>query len=172
MEKINFLGSKFRTTLLFIILAELLSFFVLWLKIAIDLRLIFFLIIISIIFIVSLYNIKYGLFVAIVELFIGSQGHLFDLIVNNYLISIRLGIFFVVMFAWLIHIFKNNKLNSIKNIILQNRTLTILAIFCLWAFVFALIRHNLLGNIFWISMLGYTFFIFFLFCQFLIKQKI
>ncbi|MFH0779535.1 MAG: O-antigen ligase family protein [Parcubacteria group bacterium] len=149
----SFFGKYFRASLLVILLVELLSFLVYWLRLIVDLNSAIFLIITAFVFILSLIKLEYGLYAAILELFIGSQGHLFNLTINNYSIGIRIGIFCAVMLAWTIKfIFEKNIHDRyhehLKSFFVKQKSLFILGAVAVWGIIFALIRHNSLSNIF------------------------
>ena len=86
----------FRTTLIFLIFSELLSIFA-WLLPEFNLAA--FLFVLAITLVLSLKKLEYGILIAGGELIIGSYGYLFSLEYGSTLISVRLGIFMVVMFA-------------------------------------------------------------------------
>ncbi|MBU4346945.1 O-antigen ligase family protein [Patescibacteria group bacterium] len=88
----------FRKTLLFIFLAELLSFFGYLLP---EFNKIGFLIIASLALILSLIKLEYGLWMLLAELFIGSKGYLFFFEHEGVIISIRIALWLVVMAVWL-----------------------------------------------------------------------
>ena len=96
----------FRTTLLFLVFLELLSIFAWRLP---QFNLICFGVILFITLVLSIKKLAYGLYIAAVELIIGSQGHLFSLNLNHgaILISLRIGLFAAVMFAWAVYVLCN-----------------------------------------------------------------
>jgi len=143
-----FFGRTYRTTLLLVLLAELASFFVYWFKFNVDLSLIFFIIIISLLFAASIKNLKYGLYVALAELFVGSQGHLFEIKLGDYELSIRIGIFLAVMFVWLIQLLRRKQYLKLWQELKQYPWLIALAVVCLWGIIFAFWRGNSLTSIF------------------------
>ncbi|OGG87456.1 hypothetical protein A3B87_02100 [Candidatus Kuenenbacteria bacterium RIFCSPHIGHO2_02_FULL_39_13] len=138
----------FRTTLIFLIFSELLSIFA-WLLPEFNLAV--FLFILAITLILSLKKLEYGILIAWSELIIGSYGYLFSLEYGSTLISVRLGIFMVVMFAWLCHIVKNG---GLKSYWLELKTFKFfkyyvaLAIILVWGFVWGIVRANDFGNVF------------------------
>ncbi|NQT49352.1 O-antigen ligase family protein [Candidatus Kuenenbacteria bacterium] len=171
MENIRFFGKTFRTTLLFILLAELLSFFIYWFKIITDLNSVFFIITVLLIFIISLLDLKYGIYAALVELFIGSKGYLLALTIGNFSISIRIGIFCVVMLAWLILTLRKGLSKNIVQTIREHKELFWLALICIWGLVFALIRQNTASDIF-LDFNAWIYFLYFLpFITVLTKNK-
>ena len=96
---LNFFGKTFQWTFLLIILAELLSLTIYLLP---PLNQAVFLIIILLTLILSLMKLEYGFYLLLAELFIGGQGHLFDLNINGLTISIRMGLFLVILGAWIV----------------------------------------------------------------------
>ena len=138
----------FRTTLIFLIFSELLSIFA-WLLPEFNLAA--FLFVLAITLVLSLKKLEYGILIAGGELIIGSYGYLFSLEYGSTLISVRLGIFMVVMFAWLCHVVKNG---GLKSYWLELKTFKFfkyyaaLAIVLVWGFVWAIIRGNDFGNVF------------------------
>lgn len=120
--------------------------------------------------IVSAINIKYGLFIALVELFIGSQGHLFFYTIGDFNVSIRIAIFASVMLVWLLKLFNKTHAKKALHIIKQNKELVWLALICVWGVAFALIRNNSLANVF-LDFNAWLYFLYFLpFLGFLNKK--
>ena len=144
----KFLGGTFRTTLLFVLFIELLSFFTHWMKIVVDFSSIIYLILIGLVFALSLKNLRYGVYIALGELFIGSQGHYFDLEISGFLLSIRIGVFLAVMMAWLYHLFSKKLYKETLTNLKNNKTLLLLAHLVVWGVIFALIRSIPLKEIF------------------------
>ena len=60
-----------------------------------------FFIIIILIAILSLYQLEYGLYIILAELFIGGKGYLFSLDIGNITISIRIALFVIIFGVWL-----------------------------------------------------------------------
>ena len=52
--------------------------------------------------IISLIKLEWGLYIALGELFFGSMGYLFGLNLGGFFLSIRLGLFLVIMAVWLV----------------------------------------------------------------------
>ncbi|HOZ36845.1 MAG TPA: hypothetical protein PLR18_03385 [bacterium] len=142
--------SLFRRTILFIFLLELLS---LWTWIFPVFNVACFFIILLLVLALSLKNLSSGLLIAFGELIIGSHGYLFSLSLGQgaNIISIRLGIFMVVMLSWAIHIMRFggfiNFWHQLKNFRFFKDYL-FLAIILIWGFVWGLIRGNDFGNVF------------------------
>ena len=136
----------FKTTLIFLILAELLSIFA-WALPSFNLAC--FGVILLITLILSLKKLEYGLYIAAAELIIGSQGYLFSFQAGSTFISIRMGIFAVVMIAWLVHLLKMGfkpYWRELKQFIFFKHYLA-LALVLLWGFVWGSIRNDF-GNVF------------------------
>jgi O-antigen ligase len=143
-----FFGPIYRKTLIFILLAELASFFVYWLKFNVDLSLVFFIIILLLVLVASIKNLKYGLYVALAELFIGSQGHLFEIKLGDHELSIRIGIFSIIMLVWFVHAISFKQFSELWRSLKQYQYLLMLAVVCLWGIIFAFWRGNSLTSIF------------------------
>jgi O-antigen ligase len=152
----NLFNKTFKTTLLFIIFLELLSFcayaYPTFNKTA-------FLIILLVTLILSLIKLEYGLYIVLAELFIGSKGYLFYFELGGTSVSIRIGLFLILMSVWLFNIFRsrlkiNSKtINNPKNITtLQNHkiptTYWLLFLAIIWGILYGLLRGNSFNNIF------------------------
>lgn len=161
MENIRFFGSSFRPALLFILLAELLSFFVYWFKIVSDLSSLFFSAAVLIIFIASLIKLEYGLYAALAELFIGSKGYLLALNLGEYAVSLRIGIFCAIMLSWLITAKKRGDWPELGRQLKAHKPLLYLGAICLWGLIFAFARHLPLKNIFF-DFNAWLYFLYFL----------
>lgn len=145
---IKFLGKKFRTTLLFIVFFELLSLTTFLLLNKTGLFNYLTMVIILATFVISLRNIKIGLYIALTELFIGSKGYLFFISIAGFNLSVRIGIFLAVFSAWLIWLIKDqSRFKEITRIAKNNKTFILLGIICIWGIIFALINNNNLSNI-------------------------
>lgn len=134
--------------MLFIFLAELASFFVSWMKIVINLETYFFAAIVLLVALASIKNIKYGLYAALAELFIGSQGHLFELKISGYEMSIRIAIFFVVILVWFVKVLIDKQFSKVWPELKSYPWLAALGAVSLWGLIFALQRGNSWSNIF------------------------
>jgi len=156
----NFFGKYFKTSLLFIFFALILSFVAYFLpffnKVA-------FFVILGLTLILSLEKLEYGLYILLAELFIGSKGYLFYFDFGGTSVSLRIALFLVVMSVWLyrkIQIskskFKIDSKSQIQNskTIIHNsgflipRTYWILFAFVGWGLLWGLIRGNLFQNVF------------------------
>lgn len=136
----KFLGGTFRTTLLFVLFIELLSFATHWMKVVVDFSTIVYVLLAGVVFILSLKDLRYGIFIAMGELFIGSQGHYFDLEIGGLVLSIRIGIFVAVMTAWLYHFFAKKLFKDTLTLLRNNKALVSLAVIAAWGIIFALVR--------------------------------
>ncbi|HCC23252.1 TPA: hypothetical protein DF272_03670 [Candidatus Falkowbacteria bacterium] len=105
-----------------------------------------FILIVLITFGLSLYRLPLGLMIAFSELTIGSQGHLFNLIVANQEIGIRLGIFCAIILAWCVGLVRFRRTNIFS--VFNFKWFLILGFVVLWSLIFGLIRHNGLINIY------------------------
>ena len=104
--------------------------------------------------ILAWHKIEFGLLIALVELIISSKGYLFYFNYNEHLISIRIAIWFAVMFVWSIKLFIKffKKQQIFKNLlhkknILQNLFYTLL-VFIIFGIINGFLNHNQLKNIF------------------------
>jgi hypothetical protein len=126
-----------RLTVLLIILVELASFTFFWLPTAKTVAL---LTIAATIFIASLINLKYGVYGAMIELIIGSKGHLLATTMAGVNISLRMAIFCAVMLATLILLLRKKNLSPIKKILTPGWLIFSAAL--IWGAVFGLLRGN------------------------------
>jgi hypothetical protein len=106
-----------------------------------------FVILVLLIFCVTLINQKYGVYVAVAELIISSKGYLFYLLINDFKLSIRLGIFLVVLLAWLINTIRKKNWRSLSDFFAFKQYF-LLALVILWGLVWALIQNNGLMRVF------------------------
>ncbi len=153
-------GKYFKTSLLFISFALILSFvaylFPLFNKVA-------FFVILTLTLILTLEKLEYGLYILLAELFIGSKGYLFYFDTGSVSISLRIAFFIVVFGVWLFRkiqmsnskfqINSKSQIQNSKTIIHDSKFLIpriywILFIFIAWGFVWGLIRGNSFQNIF------------------------
>lgn len=105
-----------------------------------------FFLIVLIALILSLRKIEYGLYLILAELFIGSKGYLFSFDFQGVLISIRIGLFLVILVVWLLKLIKN------RDFVFKNSPLfrwyLILFLFIIWGLINGYLNKNSLANIF------------------------
>jgi len=89
--------SIFKRTFLFIFLAEILSFIGYLLS---PVNQAVFFVIAAAALVLSLYNLKYGVWMALAELFIGSKGYLFYFTAGGLVVSIRIALWIIIMSVW------------------------------------------------------------------------
>lgn len=136
----NLFGKYFKTSLLFISLTLILSFFAYLFP---PFNKIAFFIILGLTLILALEKLEYGLYVLLAELFIGSKGYLFYFDAGGISISLRIALFLVIMAVWTYGRLRtrNFKFNL-------NRWYWILFAFIGWGFIWGLIRGNSFQNLF------------------------
>lgn len=101
------------------------------------------LIIFCLTFYFSFKNLKTGLLIALVELVIGSQGHLFSINIFNFSLSLRMVIFAAIMSTFVYHLFKIKKIEiPFKKIYLS------LFLFTLLALLLAILNNFEFNNIY------------------------
>lgn len=103
----------------------------------------------------SLWKIEYGLWVVFAELVIGSKGYLFSWPVGEFSLSIRLGLFLVLIFTWVIHLIRQRDMSWCKSIYTKPFILLVLALG--YAVVVGILNQNSLKNIF-LDGNGYLYF--------------
>ncbi len=133
-------GKYFKTSLLFISLTLILSFcayfFPLFNKAA-------FFVILALTLVLTLEKLEYGLYILLAELFIGSKGYLFFLDTGGVSVSLRIGLFLIVMAVW---IYNRLKIKDLR--FKLDKWYWILFAFIAWGFVWGLIRGNSFQNLF------------------------
>ncbi len=115
---------------------------------------VFFIIICLALFYLMLKKIEFVVYIPILELIIGSQGHLMDLDINGFILSFRMAIFIIAFLAGLIYLIKEKKLDF-----LQSKYFKIFILFLLMltmGTILALIYKKPLTNIFF-DLNGYLF---------------
>ncbi|MBD3359883.1 MAG: hypothetical protein GF365_04230 [Candidatus Buchananbacteria bacterium] len=131
----------------------------------------FFILIIIGVTLFTLYKLKYGLYIALIELMIGSYGYLFYLQLPEFKLPIRLGIFLTLFIIWLIKYFNWYKYTKLlkKNRLVQNLVLFI--IFLIIGVINGYLHGNGLKNIFF-DVNGYLYFgLFFIFLDVFQSKK-
>ena len=132
---------------------------------------IFFILISIAVLLFTLYKLEYGLYIALIELMIGSYGYLFYLQLPSYKVPIRLAIFLIVFFVWLFKYFRPRDFFNLlkKSRLIQNFFLFLifLGIGC----INGLLHHNSLANTFF-DFNGYLYFgLFFVFLEVFKNEK-
>jgi len=163
---VNIFNRKFRITLLLIFLIEELSFLgyllpaanglVFWLLGTVALAL-------------AVWRLEWAVWLALIELIIGSKGYLFFAELFGARISIRIALWLIVMLVWLaktliVLIREKNTGAEIKNFFLslktgERRSFALLALFVLWGFINGLLitRNGLAGT--FLDFNGWLFFL-------------
>jgi hypothetical protein len=119
----------------------------------------------------TLYKLEYGLYIALIELIIGSYGYLFYLQLPGFKAPIRLAIFLIVFFVWL---FKYFQARDFFNLLKKSRIVQNLILFLAFlgiGFINGLLHHNGLTNTFF-DFNGYLYFgLFFVFLEVFKNEK-
>ncbi|MFH0988115.1 MAG: O-antigen ligase family protein [Parcubacteria group bacterium] len=135
-------GRIIRTTLLFVLFFELLSYISYALNIFGDYSSLIFVLIVLATFVLGIYKIEWGIYVALAELFIGSQGYLFRLATDNGQVSIRIGIFCAVTVAWVIWLIKQRTTTPLISFVRNNKPVIALGIIWIFGLVMAFVQRN------------------------------
>ncbi|NQU77982.1 O-antigen ligase family protein [Candidatus Falkowbacteria bacterium] len=93
-----------RTTFLFLVLAEILSFLAFTFPIF---NTVCFFVILALVLIVSFKSLESGVLILLAELFLGDSGRFFSIELGAVSVSIRMGLFSVIMAVWLFGLLKN-----------------------------------------------------------------
>ena len=115
---------------------------------------VFFFVILLIVLVTGFVKPEWAVYFAFIELFIGSKGYLYSFELMGTEISIRLGIFLVLILLWLIDIIRKKKINIFKYSIWKY--LLILIAFFVVGVIVAYFKGNSLSNIFF-DLNGYLF---------------
>jgi len=138
-----------KNTLLFISLAEILSFLGYYYQ---AVNFIAFFIVIILVFILSLYRLEYGLYILLAELLIGSFGYLFYFETGGSKISIRIALWLIIISVWLAGaIIKSAKTKKLELDFFRSPYLyyfLVLFIFIALGIVNGFLKNNSLNNIF------------------------
>lgn len=148
--KIFFRG-LFRPTLLYIILIEQISLFAYLLP---QFRQIVFWEIVLFVFILAFYNLRYALLITLAELFISSKGYLLYFEFGNYIFSLRMAFWLIIILVWTLQLFQkllskqrnNNLLYFLK--IKSIKYYSLLFAFIFLAVLNAFWQQNNINNIF------------------------
>jgi len=133
-----------RLIIVSIFLAEILSFISFYSS---NLRFIIFPLILISFLIICFYKLELGVYIVLIELFIGSMGQMFYWNYFGINLSIRLLIWFILLLVWFIKVLKNDY----KAKILKSEYLIFLIplfIFVVWGILKGFINNNGLANIF------------------------
>jgi O-antigen ligase len=131
---------------------------------------IFFIITCLALFYLMLKKTSFIVYIPLLELFVGSQGHLMDLNINGFTLSFRLAIFFIAFIAGIIYLFKKRKFDFLKSSYLI--PVLIYSAMLILGIVVALLKSRGLINIFF-DLNGYLFiFILPIFYQIIKDKKI
>lgn len=131
---------------------------------------IFFIITCLALFYLMLKKSSFIVYIPLLEIFIGSQGHLMDLNINGFIFSFRLAIFFMVFMAGVIYLLKKRKLDFLKSSYLT--PVLVYSLMLISGIIIALFKDRELINIFF-DLNGYLFiFIIPIFYQIIKDQKI
>ena len=145
----NLSGRLLKNTFLFLILFELISFIIAKNQ---SLNSLVFLIIIFTTLVLALIKLEYGLYVLLTELFVGGYGYLFNFDLGGFTISLRLGLFIILLISWLIKLLTDPK-KSLPSFLVQIKNypykINYLLIFLLLIFgVINSFWHNNLTKVF------------------------
>ena len=102
----NLFNKLFKYTFLFLVLIELFSLLTYLLP---PLNQAAFFVVLALALVLSLIKLEYGLYLVLAELFIGGHGYLFAFDINGANLSIRIGLFLVVLAVWIIKKIRNQK---------------------------------------------------------------
>lgn len=146
-----FMKKYFRLTLLFLVLAEIFSFCGFLYP---SFNKVCFLSILIIALIASLKKLEYGIYILLAELFAGSFGYAFFYDFNGTAISLRIGLFLIIMSAWLAKMAnKKNREEGIK-LIKENKFIKyyfLLHVFLIWGVIAGFLYRNGASNVFFDS---------------------
>lgn len=137
----------FLKTLLIIALINFLSFFAFSSRIVNWLS---FILILACAALVAWRNLLWGVYILLVELMISSQGHLFDLYLNDFRVSLRMGLFTMLLVVWALKQISNVKfqikskcqISNFKTAIRDYRFYILWGILIAWGIANALLKNN------------------------------
>ncbi|MAF13290.1 MAG: hypothetical protein CMI53_00145 [Parcubacteria group bacterium] len=109
---INLFGKLFKGVIATLILTELFSLVSYQIP---PLNQVAFFVVLIVVLFLSLRKLEYGLYILLAEIFVGGLGHLFSFDIFGVSLSIRLGLFLVIIGAWLIKIIKKKEKFQIQN---------------------------------------------------------
>ncbi len=132
----------FCKTIVFLIIVELLSLLAYLIP---EIRPIFFFFITATVAVLAIYRLKYGLYVILAELFVGSHGYLFSLQIKDGLsVSLRIALFLIVLAVWLTKLIIHWKPKS--KILIYNPPLVIYPYLVLFSLITLGIINGLINN--------------------------
>ncbi len=147
-------GKIFKTTFLLLLIGESLSF---WAQSWPTVNLILFCLISLAVFYFTWQKLRYGLYVLLAELFIGSKGYLFFAVFFGQKISIRMAIFAIVLAIWLIKWLTKSALAKTKESSFYLSGYLVLFIFLVLSALNGLLNHNF--TVFYLDFNGWLYFL-------------
>lgn len=140
----------FRSTFLFIFLAELLSIFSYLVP---DFNAVCFFVICALVIVLTTVKLEYGLAILFAELFIGSKGYLFFYTLGTSTISIRIAIWVIIMSIWFARMLMSwaGKYHYSLKPFFNNdyfKYFFVLFLFITWGVINGFLKGNSLSNIF------------------------
>lgn len=146
MDLIKLINIKyFKFILLAIIVIEFFSFFAFLFPILNNFLFIF---ILAAILILTLLRLEYGVCAIIAELIIGSKGYLFSFDFGSFSLSIRIGLFAVVVAVWAVQFIKTKQVKiEFLNSKLA-RPFILLFVFIVYGAILGVLRGNFFSNLF------------------------
>lgn len=94
----------------------------------------------------SMRSLHYGILIALAELIIGSQGHLFAITINDFIVPLRLGIFSAIVFAYGITILRERQIQFFQWYLF--RPFLFFIIILLSGTIIGLLYHNGISRLF------------------------
>ncbi|MFA6254551.1 MAG: O-antigen ligase family protein [Patescibacteria group bacterium] len=111
-----------------------------------------FFVILGAVLILSIIKLEYGFYALLAELFVGGHGHLFDLNLGGITVSIRMGLFLVLLVVWLFTRIKNKELRvkGSLSLILNSNPLILYSLLFITILLGAIngFSHNQPANVF------------------------
>ncbi|MFA6170880.1 MAG: O-antigen ligase family protein [Patescibacteria group bacterium] len=140
--------NKISSILILIFFAEIFSLFGYLIPVHLP---VFFAILAVLFLVLSVKDLRYGIFILLAELFIGSFGHLFYIELSGQVISIRMAFWLIIMAVWagkkIAGLIKENKLDLNLAIFKENIDLMIFFLFLGMGLTNGFLNHNGLKNI-------------------------
>lgn len=135
---------RFRTLFLFFALAELFSLAAYFFPL---LNTVGFVEIVVATLVLSLFRLEYGLYFVLAELILGGKGYLFSLPIGLTTVSLRMGLFVIVMAVWLSKLRLADLRTQFKEVNLM-KWWGVLWLVIVWGMVVGLVRRNNFGDLF------------------------